>query len=199
MYYNPFSSWVETGQEQPPSFWGQGIGSCPPVFGALPTPPPPPNPLTFYFTSSSPDIFNANVTGHQGQLLYRVVTDHTMQGYTIIKNIEGRNIILIEWARSPFVEIRGVLAKQHVRHWLKLSNDGGSRQMNIRGLSYFWAPRDKFIFLTTGPVSNPTFLARVDRTERALILDLCPQAIQLGLLDSIIAATFLLQCGCNID
>lgn len=51
----------------------------------------------------------------------------------------------------------------------------------------------------TGSASNPTALARVARAERTLVLDISPDVLQLGILDSIVAAAFLLQCGRNID
>lgn len=122
MYYNnPFSGWTEAGQ-QPSCIWGQGMDPPPSIFGALPSPSSP-SYLSFYFTSFSPDIFNSTVIGPCGQLLYHVVTNNQNPGYTVITKAEGTRVTLIEWQRSPFVEVRGVLAKQHVKNWLKLSNE----------------------------------------------------------------------------
>lgn len=56
-------------------------------------------------------------------MYYQVVTDSSMPGYTVIKNAEGTKISLIEWQAHPFVEIRGMLAKQNVMNWLRISSD----------------------------------------------------------------------------
>ena len=49
-----------------------------------------------------------------------------------------------------------------------------------------------------GP-SKTLFLARIMRGTTTITLEVTPDAIQLGILDSIVTATFLLQCGRNID
>ncbi|KAF9446478.1 hypothetical protein P691DRAFT_733169 [Macrolepiota fuliginosa MF-IS2] len=201
MYYqNPFGSWAEAGQGQSSgTLWNS---SPPPsVFGALPYPSAPSNTVTYYFTSFRPNIFNCSVVGPQNQVYYQIVTDNTMPGYTVIKNMEGKNISLIEWQAHPFVEIRGTLAKQNVMNWLRLSPDQSHRNMDIRGMRYVWAPREKSINLYTGGNgAPPTFLAKVTRSgTQTVTVDMTPDAIQLGLLDSIITATALLLCGRNID
>lgn len=108
-YNNPFSSWSE------------GAASSSSVFGALPYPTDPANLVAFYFTSFSPDIFNCAIVGPKAQKYFSIVTDSQMPGYTVIKNAEGRNVSLIEWQTHPFIEVRGLVAKQNVNHWLCLS------------------------------------------------------------------------------
>ncbi|KAF9010118.1 hypothetical protein BDQ17DRAFT_1235143 [Cyathus striatus] len=198
MYSNPFGGWTEAGQGPSQNVWSDGVPP-PSVFGALPYPSVPSNLLTFYFTSFNPDLLNCAVVGPQGQPYYRVVTDNHMPGYTVIKNAEGKSISLIEWQSHPFIEIRGTLAKQNVRNWLRLSHDRASRSMEVRGMRYTWAPRDKSIILFAGTPSQPTFLAKVTRAHGTIVLEITPDALQLGILDSTITAALLLQCGRNVD
>ncbi|KAF8962579.1 hypothetical protein BDZ97DRAFT_2021739 [Flammula alnicola] len=187
-FNHPFGSWSEAGQ-------------APSIFGALPYPTDPEysNLVTFYFTSFSPNILNCTVIGPQARVYYRIVTDNQMPGYTVIKNAEGKNVSLIEWQAHPMIEVRGLLSKQHVRTWLGLTADKRSRTMTVRGMQYTWAPRDKSINLYAGGHRGPTFLARITRANGAITLDMTQDAIQLGLLDPIVAAALLLQCGRNID
>ncbi|KDR80189.1 hypothetical protein GALMADRAFT_62694 [Galerina marginata CBS 339.88] len=200
MYFtNPFESWSEGGQGQSAHQVWSGSHPPPSVFGALPYPSDASAFTTFYFTSFNPNILNCTVVGPQAQVYYRIVTDNHMPGYTVLKNAEGKNVSLIEWQTHPMIEIRGLLTKQHVRTWLGLTSDKSSRTMTVRGMGYTWAPRDKSINLYAGGPRNPTFLARVTRANGAVTLDMTPDAIQLGLLDSVVAAAFLLQCGRNID
>ncbi|KAF8155943.1 hypothetical protein B0H34DRAFT_660076 [Crassisporium funariophilum] len=200
-YNNPFGSWAEAGQGQSVHHAWNGGAPAPSVFGALPYPTAPSdsNLVTFYFTSFSPTIFNCTVIGPQAQVYYRVVTDNYMPGYTVIKNAEGKNISLIEWQTHPLIEVRDLLAKQHIRTWLGLTKDKSSRTMTVRGMQYTWTPRDKSINLYTGEHKNPRFLARITRANGTITLDMTNDAIQLGLLDPIVAAALLLQSGRNID
>ncbi|KAF4618791.1 hypothetical protein D9613_010007 [Agrocybe pediades] len=189
---HPFGSWAEQGQ-------GQGSWSTSPVYGALPYPSDSSNFTTYYFTSFKSDVLNCNVINQQGHLAYKIVTDNTMPGYTVIKNAEGKNVSLIEWQSHPMIEIRGLLTKQYVRQWLGLTQEKSSRIMTVRGMQYIWAPRDKSINLYAGGPRSPTLLGRITRGQGAITLDMTPDAMQLGLLDSVIAASLLLQCGRNID
>ena len=110
-YNNPFEA------------WGQGSSSStvPPAFGALPYPSDPSNVISFFFTSYSPNIFNCTVVGPKAQPYYTIVTDNQMPGYTVLKNMEGKNVSLVEWQQHPSVEIRGMVSKQTVGNWLRLS------------------------------------------------------------------------------
>jgi hypothetical protein len=91
--------------------------------------------------------------------------------------------------------------------------------MDIRGVHYTWAPNDNnievrifslifdvmdrfaddvFQLIASGS-SNAILLARVTRGSGVISLEVTPDAIQLGILDSIVTATFLLQSGRNVD
>jgi hypothetical protein len=48
-------------------------------------------------------------------------------------------------------------------------------------------------------VGQPQVYAQVSRDEDSVTLELTAEAIQIGLLELCVAATFLLQCGKNID
>ncbi|KAF8893228.1 hypothetical protein CPB84DRAFT_1326676 [Gymnopilus junonius] len=186
---HPFGSWTES---------GQGGSSVSPTFGALPYPSDPTcSYSSFYFSSFHPDVMNCVVVGPQGQQLYQVVTDKDVPGYTVIKKADGSNISLIEWKSRPLIEIRGLLSKQPVGTWLGLSGD--KRAMTVRDIEYNWAPRGKSINMYVGVPKNPILLVKITRKNGAIQLDMSSDAIQLGLLDSVVTAAFLLQCGRNID
>ncbi|KAF9027009.1 hypothetical protein BDZ89DRAFT_1015895 [Hymenopellis radicata] len=178
--------------------WGQG--PTPSVFGALPypTPPAPANFTTFYLTSFNPSVLNCTVIGPQQMTYFTIVTDPQMPTYTVIKDAKSRNIGLMEWQASPLVELRGVLSKQKVKHWLKLSHDKASRTMDVRGTRYLWAPQEQYINLYSSG-SSPRLLGRICRGQGTITVDIASEAMQLGLLDTLITATVLLQSGKNID
>ncbi|OJA21570.1 hypothetical protein AZE42_04124 [Rhizopogon vesiculosus] len=175
-----------------------GSSAPPPsVFGALPYPSassPLPNSVTFNFTSLSPTILNCKVIGPRNETYFRVVTDG---GYTMLKDARGSNIALLEWQNHPTVEAPNLLTKQAVGRWLRLSTERSQRFMVHNGVSYIWSPYDRFLQLSI-PGSYDV-LARVSKTYDAVVLELTPQAIQLGLLEVGVLATILLQCGKSID
>ncbi|KAF9225856.1 hypothetical protein BS17DRAFT_750268 [Gyrodon lividus] len=201
---DPFSAqdaWNAGNRQSSGDIWG--AGSAPSVFGALPYPTTFPNyaPLdeliTFRFTSFNPTILNCKVIGPNNETYFRVVTDASMQGYTVLKNSQGSNIALVEWQTHPEVEVRGVAAKQPVGQWLRLSPDRSSRYMVCNRVGYSWAPSDRFLHLFI--MDGSDWLARVSKTYDSVVLELTHRAMQLGLLDAAILATVLLQCGKSID
>lgn len=194
MHANPFGAWASGSQQITPN-------PAPSVFGALPYTgiATSTDLVTFYCTSFKPSILNCVVVGAQNQVHYRIDSSGDMQGYSVITNTADVKIALVEWRAPPLVELRGVVRKQPVNQWLKLSPNGSAREMDVRGMRYVWAPVDKSINLYTGASSGPTFLAKLTRGPTFITLELTPDALQLGLLDSIVVATLLLQCGRNID
>ncbi|KAF8069958.1 hypothetical protein FPV67DRAFT_1447831 [Lyophyllum atratum] len=192
MYANPFGSWASGSQNNsnpPPS-----------IYGALPyTGIATSDLITFYFTSFKPSILNCVVVGAQNEVHYRIESPDDVQGYSVITNSGGAKIALVEWRTPPLVELRGLVRKQPVNQWLKLTPNRSAREMDVRGMRYVWAPVDKSINLYAGPSSGTTFLAKLTRGPTYVTLEMTPDAVQLGLLDSVVIAALLLQCGRNID
>jgi hypothetical protein len=126
-FNNPFDSWVEAGQglSSQNTPWNVGPSQAPSIFGALPyvSDPAHPNLISYYFTSFNPDILNCSVINSRSQTVYRIVTDNQNPGYTVIKDVEGKNVSLIEWQAHPLIEVRGQLSKQSARTWLSLTSD----------------------------------------------------------------------------
>ncbi|KAG1753590.1 uncharacterized protein EDB91DRAFT_1077330 [Suillus paluster] len=166
----------------------------PSVFGALPYPTVSsslPGAVTFRFTSFSPTILDCKVIGPRDDTYFRVVTD--AGGYTMLKDAQGSNIALLEWQDRPTVEARGLVTKQPMGQWLRLSTDRSNRFMVYNGAWLFLeSPRQ----ISAGSYD---VLARVLKTHDAVVLELTPHAIQLGLLELGVLATILLQCGKSID
>ncbi|RDB27907.1 hypothetical protein Hypma_002180 [Hypsizygus marmoreus] len=196
MYHShPYAGWA-AGHGQ--SLWP--TSPPPSVLGALPYPtlPAPSNLMAFYITDFSPTILNSRVVGPQGQEYFTITTNNEMPGYTVVKNTEGASIALVEWKTPPMVEIRGLLSKRDIKTWLPLSPDRSSRAMEVRRMRYHWAPHNDSINLYSG-VQAATFLASISRTRTSLVIQMTTDALQLQLLDSVVIAALLLQCGRNID
>ncbi|KAH7886918.1 hypothetical protein F5I97DRAFT_1936514 [Phlebopus sp. FC_14] len=197
---NPFSAQESCNGQSGAQTWST---TTPSIFGALPYPSgsnthAPLNELvTFRFTSFNPTILNCKVIGPNNETYFRLVTDASTQESTVLKNAQGSRIAQVDWQARPQVEARGIVARQHVGQWLKLSSQRSSRYMVCNGVSYSWAPSDRFLHLTISGSSD--LLARVSKTYDCVVLELTPRAIQLGLLEASILATVLLQCGKNID
>lgn len=99
----------------------------PSVFGALPYSMPPNsasaafNYNTFTFSSPRGTILNSVVTGPRSQKYYRITTDSTERGFSIVQNFGGEIIAVIEWRKHPTVEIFGAVSKTTSARWLMLS------------------------------------------------------------------------------
>ncbi|KAF5379020.1 hypothetical protein D9615_006075 [Tricholomella constricta] len=198
MYHNhPYDGWAESGQGQS-SRWASN--PPPSVLGALPYPSVTyaSNLVTYHITNFSPNVLNSKVVGPNGQVQFIIKTDNEVPGYTVIKDPQQNSIALVEWKSSPIVEIRGLLAKQPVRNWLSLSPDRSARSMEVRGSKYIWAPHNQSINLHASDFAR-TFLANISRTQTSIAIQITSDALQQRLLESIIIAALLLQCGRNID
>lgn len=99
------------------------------ILGALPYPTYPDPPassryLTFTFRPSSRDIMQSTILGPSGQTYFEVVTCQSRNvSSTIISKADSQVIAVIEWREHPTVEVIGVLAKQKISQWLRLSSD----------------------------------------------------------------------------
>ncbi|KAJ7064787.1 hypothetical protein C8F01DRAFT_983428 [Mycena amicta] len=199
---NPYSAWSQQSSASGSS--SSSSSSSPSMYGALPYPNAPgtnpaPNLATFHLTSFNPTILNCYVLGtSSAQIYYTVSTDSQMVGYTVIKTVDGRGVALVEWQKHPRVEVRGAVPKQDTRDWLKLSRDKTYRTMTIRGVQYKWIPDKEYINLySRGPTAQ--FYGRISRGDNSVVLEVTGEAMQVGLLDGIVTAAVVLQCGQNFD
>ncbi|KAG2154237.1 uncharacterized protein EDB93DRAFT_1081755 [Suillus bovinus] len=193
---NPFTAQDGWNAGNGQSTWNTSVPP-PSVFGALPYPSVSsalPGAVTLKFTSLSPTILNCKVIGPRNETYFRVVTDGS---HTVLKDAQNSNIALLEWRDHPTVEMRSMVAKQSMGYWLRLSTDRSHRYMVHNGVAYSWNPHGRFLQLSI-PGSYDV-LARVSKTYDVVMLELTPQAIQLGLLELSVLATILLQCGKSID
>ncbi|KAF8217202.1 hypothetical protein K438DRAFT_1559278 [Mycena galopus ATCC 62051] len=175
-------------------------GTRPSIFGALPftSPDTLPTFFSFRFTSFNPSILNCNVIGPKSRPYFRITTDNPVPGVSVFQNSNGQNIALVQWHRHPEVELRNIVDRQRVSEMLSLSPDQTSRRMTVNGATFTFTPRDNFIWLYSA-ASHPELLGRISRGQNTVILELTGEAIHLGLLEPAVVATFLLQCGRNID
>ncbi|KZP25016.1 hypothetical protein FIBSPDRAFT_856395 [Athelia psychrophila] len=171
---NPYSNWNTDSSS----------GGSPSILGALPYtnssyPLPPGDLLTFTFTSLNPNILNCTVLGPNNRAYFAISTDATMPGCTA----------------------RGLLQKQKISHWLRLSPDRSHRVIEIRGARYMWGPQEQYISLWTSGsnMRDRRCLARISKTYNIVSLEMAAEAMQLGLLEACVITTVLLQCGRNID
>ncbi|KAJ6478108.1 hypothetical protein C8R47DRAFT_984336 [Mycena vitilis] len=191
---NPYAQgWGDSGQSRQSN-------NRPSIFGALPFTAPDTLPtfFSFRFTSFNPSILNCTVIGPQSRPYFRILTDTPMPGVTVFQNSNGSNIALIEWMRHPEVELRNIVARQRVSGMLSLSQDQSSRTLTVHNTTFTFTPRDNFIWIYSTS-SQPDLLGRISRGQNTVTLDLTGEAIHLGILEPAVVATFLLQCGRNID
>ncbi|KAJ6481066.1 hypothetical protein C8R45DRAFT_1151839, partial [Mycena sanguinolenta] len=172
----------------------------PSIFGALPFPSPDTLPtfFSFRFTSFNPTILNCNVIGPKSRPYFRITTDSPLPGVSVVQNSNGQNIALVQWHRHPEVEVRNIVERQRVSEMLSLSPDQTSRRMTVNGTTFTLTPRDNFIWFYSTDV-QPDLLGRISRGQNTVTLELTGEAIHRGLLEPAVVATFLLQCGRNID
>lgn len=127
---NPFSQgWSNTtntrdaGAGQSGSQWRQG----PSVYGALPYPAQnaAPNAIGFAFLPSNggTSVLNSVVNGPQSQTYFRVTTDSTAAGFSMVQNARHETIAIIEWRKHPVVEICGIVSNRNTSQFLSLSAD----------------------------------------------------------------------------
>ncbi|CCL99211.1 uncharacterized protein FIBRA_01226 [Fibroporia radiculosa] len=185
--------------------WSAGSGIAPSIFGALPSAPitasktAQSESIEFKFTDFRTTILNCTVVGPQNRVVYRVTTDSGAASGTMWKDNESRNVAMVTWQPNPAIEMRGMTAKQRVRDWLRLSSDQSKRVMTIGGVQYAWSPIDGFICLYKLQSQAPRVLARIARGKDTVLLEMTPEAMQLGLLESSVVATVLFTCGQSID
>ncbi|KAJ6616764.1 hypothetical protein B0H10DRAFT_2389546 [Mycena sp. CBHHK59/15] len=194
-HINPYATWSSSNSKRV-------VGQVPSVHGALPFAADPSisNLVTFYFTAFNPTILNCTVIGRNTFPYFRITTDSSMPGYTVVKNTDGKKIALIEWKDRPLIEVREILSKQMVSQWLPLSADASHRTMKVNGGHYIWAPQEQTICLYPAGTATPELLARIFRGEDGTVsLELTPTAVAAGLLETSVVATLLLQCGHKID
>ncbi|KAF7289864.1 hypothetical protein MIND_01360800 [Mycena indigotica] len=193
--FNPYAQQGWNSQHSMPS------GSRPSMYGALPFSPPVtlPTLFAFRFTSFAPTILNCTVIGPQSRPYFRVLTDAPVQGVTGFQNAAGTNIALVQWHRHPEVEVQGAVSRQRSSQMLALTPDQSARAMTLNnGSSMTFTPRENFIWIYSN-TSDPELLGRISRGQTSVTLELTGEAIHRGLLESAVVATFLLQCGRNID
>ncbi|KAJ7164743.1 hypothetical protein C8R43DRAFT_1167046 [Mycena crocata] len=201
---NPFSQgWSNSPRSHATQY--PAWGTTPSVYGALPTPVPTPvhtTPRLTRFTFVSPPngtILNSTVNGPQAQTYFRVTTDSTASGFSVVQNARRQSVAVIEWRRRPVVEVYGVVSKRNSAQWLALSADKTHRIMNVRGCDFGWMPEDRYIGLYNLSTSTPQFLGRISQGQEGTMLEITPEGLELGLLETFVASALLLMCGRSID
>ncbi|KAG6915920.1 hypothetical protein DXG01_009250 [Tephrocybe rancida] len=180
--------------------WGSQSAPQPSVYGALPNaiPPAPPKILTFYFVSLRPNILNSTVIGPQSQKYFDISTSSPNVGASTVFLKSGQPFAAIEWTNQPAVEVYGLVPRQTTARWMELSRDQSYRSIQVHGKWYAWVPRDSVYSLFTVGPNQPELLARISREPDTIKLEVTAHAVQIGLLESVVVATVLLQSGRNI-
>ncbi|KAJ6500218.1 hypothetical protein C8R47DRAFT_1068436 [Mycena vitilis] len=199
--FNPFAQGGWRNPANPNAASSSDTVPQPSIFGALPYPTQnqPSMFISFRFTSFSPTILNSTVVGPQAKTYFRINTDVPTPGFTVITNAANQPMVIIEWLKHPVVEIRGIVSKQLTSEWLVLSEEKRYRTMTAKGKTFVWAPDNASICLYSPGLGTPHTYARVTQEEGTVLLEITAEAIQLGLLETCVAAAFLLQSGRTID
>ncbi|KAJ7500031.1 hypothetical protein FB451DRAFT_1335034 [Mycena latifolia] len=176
--------------------------ATPSVYGALPYATPPattPQFIVFTFSPLDGTILNSLVIGPRSQTYFRVTTDSTSTGFSVIQNPKLESVTLVEWRTHPIVEIRDIVSKCSTSQWLALSPDRTYRVMSARGRNFRWTPSVDYIELHSAGVPNPQLFGRLSQGQSGAILELTGEAVQVGLLEVCVASAVLLMSGRNID
>ncbi|KAJ7691007.1 hypothetical protein B0H17DRAFT_935402 [Mycena rosella] len=204
--FNPYAQGGWPNTENPNASPPRGTIPQPSIFGALPYPTPVSSPtpasspfITFRFTSLSPTILDSVVLGPQSRTHFHIITDAPMVGFTIICDSANQPTIIIEWVEHPIIEIRGILSKRRTSNWLVLSADNSYRTMTASGRTFAWGADGDYTCLYCAGLGAPQIYARVFRQNEDLVLEMTPEAVQIGLLEICVAAALLLESGRNID
>ncbi|KAJ7242879.1 hypothetical protein B0H12DRAFT_1023433 [Mycena haematopus] len=198
---NPFSQgWSNTTNNRNAN-QGASRGPGPSVYGALPYAPrtSTPNVIGFSFSTSTGTLLNSVVNGPQSQTYFRVTTDSTAAGFSMVQNARHETIAIIEWRKHPVVEICGIVSNRNTSQFLTLSPDRTHRIMNVRGRNFRWMPDAHHVGLYSVSPVNPQFFGKISQTGDGTTFEISAEALQLGLLEIFVVSALLLMCGRNID
>ncbi|KAJ7108733.1 hypothetical protein C8R44DRAFT_834116 [Mycena epipterygia] len=199
---NPYAQGGWSNSYNPNAVNNQALGTSPSVYGALPYSTPPiaiPNFLRFTFSPLDGTILNALVMGPQSRTYFRISTDSTSSGFSVVQNSKLESVALVEWRSHPIVEIQNIVSKRSSSQWLELSPDRTYRVMSARGRNFRWTPNEGHIELWSTGVPNPQLFGRISQGQSGVILELTSEAVQIGLLEVGVVSALLIMSGRNID
>ncbi|KAJ7123296.1 hypothetical protein C8R43DRAFT_1148143 [Mycena crocata] len=199
---NPYAQagWSSSSNPHPTNNSTWGIS---PLYGALPystSPSTAPDFMAFTFSPLDGTILNSVVVGPHSRTYFRIDTDSTASGLSVIQNPKLESVTLIEWRRKPILEIRDIRPRCLTSQFLSLSPDKTQRLMSARRRTFRWTPSSGYIELYSTGVAAPQLFGRISQgRDNVTLLELTSEAIQLGLLEVCVTATLLLMSGRNID
>ncbi|KAF8189441.1 hypothetical protein K438DRAFT_1832592 [Mycena galopus ATCC 62051] len=150
--------------------------------------------LDFVYRRKSHSILNSTVVGRDGYTPYFHIV--TGSEDTLFRTNNGRTVASIEWGgkggnSTAFVEVRNGVMKQRYR------------MMIAYGERYVWVPQSDSICMyhwnPTAVGSVPLLLARIEKEDQTVTLEITVEAINRGLLEMAVVAATLFQSGCTID
>ncbi|KAJ6557933.1 hypothetical protein B0H19DRAFT_1070526 [Mycena capillaripes] len=199
---NPYAQGGWSNNNNPNATNNPAWGTTPSIYGALPysgNPPFAPEFMVFTFSPLDGTILNSLVLGPKSRTYFRVNTDSTTSGFSVVQNPKLESVALIEWRSHPIIEIRDIVSKRATSQWLGLSPDKTHRIMSARGRNFRWTPSEGFIELYSTGVPNPQLFGRISQGQSGVTLELTSEAVHIGLLEVGVAAAVLLMSGRNID
>ncbi|KAJ7751534.1 hypothetical protein DFH07DRAFT_922051 [Mycena maculata] len=170
--------------------------------------------LDFVCRRKSRSVLNCTVVGRDGYTPYFHIVTSDDEGLmrTLLRTNEGRTVGAVDWGGkdgATYVEIPKAVKKQRVSEWLSMSGDARQvnyvhyRMMHAYGKIYIWAPqRDSICMYPWDPSAVgdvPNILARIEKEDRTVTLDISLEAVNSGLLEIAVVATMVFQSGCRID
>ncbi|KAJ6614596.1 hypothetical protein B0H10DRAFT_1803113 [Mycena sp. CBHHK59/15] len=171
-----------------------------PLYGVLPyVTSPTLTFLTFNFSSLDGTILDSEIVGPHSRTYFRVSTDSTTSGFSVIQNAKQESVALIEWKTHPVIEIRGIVSKRTSAQWLPLSPDKTYRMMSARGRNFRWTPSNGCINLYNTSFHNPELFGRISQGQNGIVLEITTEAIQIGLLEVFVVSALLMMSGRSID
>ncbi|KAJ7101380.1 hypothetical protein B0H15DRAFT_943706 [Mycena belliarum] len=160
--------------------------------------------LDFVCRRNGRSVLNCTVVARGTFTPYFHIATHS-DARTFFRTNKGDTVAAIQWrgaGGATFVEVDKAVLRQRVSEWMRVSGDASYRMMEIRGQGYVWVPQDNSICMylwNPGSSTVPELLARIEKANDTVTLEITSDAMVRGLLEIAVVAATLFQSGCCID
>ncbi|KAJ7897453.1 hypothetical protein B0H13DRAFT_2337881 [Mycena leptocephala] len=160
--------------------------------------------LNFVCRRNSRSILNCTVVGSDGFTPYfHIMTcTNSHQTRTLFRSNEGRTIATVQWdsnGSAAYVDIHKRVGIERVSEWLSLSGDASCRVMGAYGKKYVFYMREMYNWDPSTVGAVPDLLARIEKEDHGVTLDITLAAVNCGLLEMATVATVVFQSGHRVN
>ncbi|KAJ7806457.1 hypothetical protein B0H13DRAFT_1669785, partial [Mycena leptocephala] len=148
-------------------------------------------------------ILNCTVVGRDGYTPYfHIVTHAADPERTLFRTNEGRNVAVVGWGGEGSTSYQ-IFSFRQVHMWIDFDVFHSCRLMYAFGNTYVWAPQGDFVcmydWVPSAVGDFPDLLARIEKQGRTVTLEIMSEAVNRGLLEMAVVASFVFQSGGRIN